>query len=349
MIVPPPRPGPAPRQVFPSNIRAISFPTVGGLVFFRVRQEWLGAKAAPNGKAFVSGLPTGWDQFDMFTGSRQRDPTVTGPEKGIFDPVTDDMLSKYRWWPHDAPVMLSSIKPGSGSTTITVIDTANWNLIYNHNITSRLIGPYSREQALHIFQGLAGSNGYEFFNDPSLMGVGLFTNDFREIVVPSAEFYADAASAGWTYHEETVPGENFYLGDFTATWILNLAKLYKDVPKGVNGKKPATYTFRVDLPAKDSKGSTTWTLQASADTSRVSKPPKSDDGRRTFPVHDLGSGDTAQHLVPTWTPWPDATANFTVPEPNAGSYVDVKVTFGAAKVKPKVEIIDHTNSGGTIG
>jgi hypothetical protein len=349
VIVPPPRPGPAPQQVFNSKIVRIQFPTVGGLVFFRVRQEWLGSKNAPNGTAFVSGLPRGWAQFNMFSGTRERDPTVTGPEKGVFDPVTDNMLSQYRWWPHDAPVLISTIKPGSPPTTVIIIDTATWTLVYAHHITNRLLGVFTREHALDLFKSLANSNapGYEGL-DPNLMGVALVNNVGQDIPVPSAEFYADAAALGWAYHEETAPGTSVYYGDFTATWILNLSKLYKDAPK-VNGKKPLTYTFRIDLPAKDDAGSTTWTLQASANTSRVSKPPKSDDGRRTFPVHDVGSGDDAQHLVPAWTPWPDDKANFSVPEPKAGSYVDVKITFGTPKTKPKVEIIDHTQSGITVG
>jgi len=354
--------GPGPQQVFNQKIIRISFPTVGGLVLFRVAQRYDGdTPATPAPVASVVGLP--WGTFDMFAvaGQNQIDPEGTPTDQvPIANPVTDDMLTKYLYWAHwpKARGVKSQTLPGF---EIVVVDLAQWTLIYNHHTTSRLSSIMSREAALAQFRGLVGSTGYEGL-DPDLMGVAL-TNNLGQDFATTEALIEYANAAGWTYHVETAPGASVNTVDDVAIVIINLAKLFRDVPN-VNGKKPPSITFTINPPVRtfaDGVGGLNWSISASAWIPKLLNPPKpndpvADSRRIDFPVEDIqvpisgipGAFNTDYHM-PTFT-HPDEFADVALIGLNRNEVVPVTctITFGAGNVAPEVELSAEFG-GGEVG
>lgn len=343
-----------PAQRFPSNIIKISFPAIGGLVFFRVAQRWDGSFAAPAAVAKVTGLP--WDDFDLFDGIDRIDPDGKPDEDvSISNPVSDAMLTKYLHWNQYKPVGVAS----NGTTPPFeqyIVDIAHFTEVYNHHITSRVYEHTSKEIALAYFQGAGLLPG----QDASLVGVVLVTNTFENYVIPSPKFFEDAAAGGWEYHIETTPGSTIYRRDDAATVIFNLAKLFRDVPNDpVTKKKPAQVHFKVELPTKAASppgtgGLLSWKLQAAAFKSKLSDPPNFDE-RRDFPVEDvvkpvsgIPGAFTTDYLTPKGWPFPYPFADVKKSDVPAGvtQFANVTITFGAAKVAPLVEIELDTGGGG---
>jgi hypothetical protein len=161
-----------------------------------------------------------------------------------------------------------------------------------------------------------------------------------------ARFIQVAPSAGWTYHYEPnpVPDAKITTVDDVALLILNLAKLYRDMPL-VAGKKPTTFNFRVRAPAFPDPGSSsitfTWDLTASAWIPKSSTPPKAKE-RLSFPVED-GPG---VYMTPTF-PHPDNLASAGAGSQTGQEEINIQITFGAAGVAPV--ILMSTGSGGGSG
>lgn len=337
-----------PAQRLPSNIIKIQFPSVGGLLFLRINQSWTGNVAPPvpsAGLRFGQDLP--WASFDMFSASATVDPDDKSQDKDapIGDPVTDKMLHHWNYWPPKDRVNVDTTTVGK-PIDVVVVDLANWANVYNHVLGSMISPLMTRDEALSMYKTITAG-------DPDLVGVALVNNDGSFIVIPSDEFWLLVAQFGWTYHIETGPTPVLYQRDTTALVIINLAKVFKDISLDKSGKKPATFTFRVDIPAKLPKGSIDWSLDGSVDTTLVSKPPKADDGRRTFPVVDIPGGTaagqtfSASYMVPDWAGFPDASAS--THDADAGAYVTATVTFGTPKVKPKVVFeLTETHTGGGV-
>lgn len=335
-----------PAQRFNSNIIKISFPSIGGLIWFRVAQRWEGDVVGPAAKALVEGLP--WDDFDMFSGLHGEDPDGT-PEESVpvGNPVTDKMISKYLWWSHRTPVH------NDGSVTLPsietyVIDTANYIEIYNHTVTNRLYPVAPRDVALAYFKGPGLLPG----QDPDLVGVQLGFGD--DLTVPSPLFFIFAAEAGWTYHIETSTG-TAHKSDDAANVIINLAKLFRDVPNDpVTGKKPAKVEFTITIPKKaTSAGKLQWWIQAAAFKSKLTKPPEGpkDDERRDYPVHDrvvpisgIPGATNTDYLYPTFE-FDDEDKDESIGT-GTEQKVFVTITFGVGKIGPKVEVELAGGGGG---
>jgi hypothetical protein len=334
-----------PAQRFPDNLIRISFPQIGGLVFLRVAQRWDGDVAPISPRALVSGLP--WADFDLFAViDGVRDPDGTPSDSvPIANPVTDNMLTKYRYWAQYPKVRADHNSTIPGFDTY-VVDLANYVEVYNHIITGRVYILSNRDDALAYFRGPGLLPG----QDPDLVGVGLFTNTGEPIVinpVPDANFWGAVATNGWTYHIEPAPPITIYRRDETAVVVLNLAKLVADMPL-VSGHPPTQAVFTVDLPVKPTiavgHGATLgWTLSASAWSPQLSDPVRVFE-RRSFPVTDevatpvsgIPGAFTYQYYVPTF-PHPQAVVSDT----NVGTTArraTVTITFGVASVPPSVSI-----------
>lgn len=335
---------PGPSQRFPANIVRISFPQIGGLVFFRVAQRWDGDVVPVAAKALVKGLP--WPDFDMFeVVDGVRDPDGTPRDSVPVDnPVTENMLTKYRYWAQYPKVSAdhNSVLPASDTY---VLDEAEFTLIYNHVATGRVHPLATRDEALAYFRGPGLIPG----QDPDLVGVGFLTNTWQEIVVnpPSDEFWAFVAGGAATYHIETTPPITIHKRDEAAVVVFNLAKLFKDVPNGPNGKKPAQVKFTVDLPvtphfAIGHGARLSWWLSASAWSPKLSDPVK-DFQRRNFPVEDktipirgIPGAFNYEYHVPTFPHPDDADQDLDVVE--KARRANVTITFGVGNVPPEVEI-----------
>lgn len=351
---------PGPQQRFPSRIVRISFPAIGGLVYFRVQQRWTGSVAPLPAYALVEGLP--WQSFNMFSvvggeADSEGTPKETVP---ISDPVTDKMLTKYLYWAHHTEKNEQSSQT-SPSTPFLVVDTANWTLVYDGHVTHRQTPVMTREAALAQFKGLVGSTGYEGL-DPDKMGVGLYDNVGNDIITnpPDSTFWANVTYNHWTYHYEDLPGSASYRRTDTASIVLNLAKLFRDVPNLPNGKKPAFIDFTIQpviVPTYPSGtgGAAQFWLQAGAYKPTVTKPP---DGpkpgeRNSFPVHNelvpTGFGNDTDFDVPSWE-FPDPAADIDDEQSwTPGQKAQVRITFGVGKVLPKVEIAPFDGGGPDVG
>lgn len=343
---------PGPAQRFPSNIIKISFPQIGGLVFFRVAQHYNGEGTPVAPRAFVEGLP--WPDFDMFAvtdGVVDPQGEPHNESVAIVNPVSDKMLTKYRYWAHYAKTGAdhNSLVPGFDTY---VLDTAQFTEVYNHVATDRIYPVAPRQEALDYFKGpglIAGQ-------DPELVGVDFLNNTWQEIVVnpPSDEFWAYVAEGAATYHVETSPPIPIAVRDEAAVVIMNLAKLFADMPL-VNGRKPAQAKFTIALPTAHTfpaghGADMRWVVSASAWSPTLSNPVKSYQ-RRDFPVHDtttpvsgIAGAFTYDFHVPTF-PHPDAVVSvgivLTVEEK-----VNATITFGAAGVPPKIELELASRHGG---
>jgi hypothetical protein len=329
---------PGPAQRIPANITRINFPQVGGLVFFRVAQRWQGDVPPVTPTAFVRGLP--WSDFDMFAVSGGvSDPDGTPTDSvPVANPVSGDMLTKYRYWaPYpEARADHNGVVPGFDTY---VLDEASFTEIYNHVATSRVHPLATREDALAFFKGPGLLDG----QDPDLIGVGFLTNDYREIVVnpPSTTFWAYVAEGAATYHVEATPPSTIYKRDDAAVVIVNLAKLFKDVPNGPTGKKPAQ--------VRPHGAGISWQLSASAWSPKLSSPARDFERRdfpvvdRTIPISGIPGAFNYEYHVPTF-PHPDALVqNRDVGE--TAQRVNATITFGAGAVPPKIELA----LAGTVG
>lgn len=344
-----------PAQRFPSNIIRISFPAIGGLVFLRAAQRWNGDVAPIAPKALVSGLP--WGDFDMF----QVVGGVTDPEASlalqsesvpIADPVTDKMLQKYLYWAHYPKVSDLRTEPISGFETV-IVDTANWTKLYNHVATFQLSPVWTRQQALDYFTTPPGLLAGQ---DPALVGVAITDNFGNLVPIPSTLFYQMAAEAGWTYHTEPGGGGTLYKQDDVACVVINLAKLFRDVPSLPNGQKPTSVEFTVAMPVTPSfepghGAALSWWLSGSAWSPKISDP-QQDFERRTFPVEErqvpisgLPGQFNVDHLWPTF-PHPDFGAD--VEDESVGTTaqtVSGVITFGAGNTPPDITLELETTSG----
>lgn len=362
--------GPGPRQRFPGNIIRITFPSIGGMIYFRVAQRFSGDIPAPTPTAQVEGLP--WDAFNMFNvvgGKKDPDGTPKDPESvSIDDPVTDHMLSKYLYWAQHPAKSLARVTNSTPPTDFFVIDTANWVLVYNHMITARQTTPMTKEAALAQFKSLVGSPGYEDL-DPDLMGVGIFTNTGEEFTQDML-IEGAAINPGWSGHYETLPGSTVTETDNVASIIINTGKLFRDVPNGGDGKKPAFIDFTVRPPSNSlvpsGRGRLQWWIQAEAFKDSITKPedggPKYSEGeRRDFPVRDTSSpvsgipSATTRNLdIPdvtrAWVDFPNDTSDIREKQGWSDSTVaKVRIVFGVGSVLPKVFISFEDVGGGEIG
>jgi hypothetical protein len=326
------------------RLTSVVWTLTSGIVFFRVVQNFQGESiyAEPEAKALVTGLP--WAPFDMFAlaGQNEVDPdsSVSGLVP-ISDPITSNMIGKYLYWPHRPKVhnvTTATADDPSGETF--VIDLANWSPVLDGNIAFRVTTLMSREAATALWIDVYTAEGAI----PSLFGPEdvsvTVINNFGQ-PLSEEEFKAIAPSAGWTYHYEpsTSPPIVRKTVIDTALVILNLAKLYRDMPL-VDGKKPKTYTFKVVAPVNPHGGAVNfaWSITASAWIPKITDPPK-EKQRVTFPVADAGP---AEFMVPTFD-HPDENASGS----SSGTSeveAEVTVTFGAANVAPQVTIIGEGES-----
>lgn len=329
------------------------------MLFIRASQKWVGKASGIGPLATVIQLP-GWPSFDMFTAVPTKDPDVPGSTPEVKNPVTDAMLNALRYWPVRTPVTEKRSISAPG-ITVAIIDTAGWYGVYKGMDTGQFDIGVRAEVEERLFNGLnAAFGGLDRSKYGTRLADILDTTDpahpfFREIKpYPSTEwFQVFAQNVGWHFHEETGPVSTQFLENYTSVIIINLVKLFRDTPL-VNGLKPATYTFRILPPVKTKaqKGTMYWTLEGTANGNKVSVPPKPTDGRRDFPLEDLldqpyDSDRFTDFLYPSWTPFPDSQADIDTVNPGPGGYVEVRVRFGAATVKPLVVFIDHTNGGGS--
>lgn len=345
--------GPGPAQRFPANIIRISFPTIGGLIYFRVAERWEGDATPQTPKALVKGLP--WGDFDLFAVvGGETDPQASNDLKSenvpIADPITDKMIQKYLYWAHwsEVKARVTTVVPG---IDVIVVDTAQWTEIYNHVVTNRLTPVQTRQEALDYFMGPGLLPG----QDPNLVGVAITDVFGNLLTIPSPLFYAMAAEAGWTYHTETGAATNVYKEDNVASVVFNLAKLFRDTPNGPDGKKPAFIDFTIDLPTRTglepgTGASIDWNAGASAWIPKdLPDPPAGTQieayFRKSFPVHDVqvpisgipGAFNT-DYNVPTFD-HPDFDA--LVEQTFLGSTqlsVEGRITFGAGNVPPAVTL-----------
>jgi hypothetical protein len=238
---------------------------------------------------------------------------------------------------------------------VYIIDKAQFVEIYRSVATSRQSALGTKEEALAYFQGPGLLPG----QDPALVSVELLTNTWESYTIPSAKFFEDAAAGGWLYHIEVGAPSTIYTYQDTADVIFNIKKLYADLEKGPDGKKPATLTFRIDAPNKKPPpagkgGKLEWKIGASVFKSTLTKPPDGpkDDERRDYPVEDKlvpvsgipGEFDH-EYLSPTF-PFPEEKAENKDIHTTGENFVEVKLTFGSAKEAPSVEIVDHMGTGG---
>jgi hypothetical protein len=291
--------------------------------------------------AYVQDLPDGWEGFDFFDdGANQKDPKVKGDKlnDSIRNPVTDDMLTLYRYFHlYDTQTSSKTIPPGTP----------------NNNDSHYIVW----------------ADGYPYPDDPANPGRSGLMGDFGSDRA-AAYKYADLLNADTPgriigYVKATGPPPDFpivYLPIYSggsppshvieitapaprpvqqrvvdAVVIFNLSKMQASLqtdPK--TGKKPADFTFKITVPTNFPKtvGSDFEIKAATYKTSKPSKPPKDTDGRRDYPVTDKEVDGIMQFLVPTWTPYPNKTDK---PEAGlvagrtggaTGVYVEVKVTFG---------------------
>lgn len=354
MSISPQKPGPQQRP--PSTITKISFPSLGGLVFLRVTSFWLGNKIAPQPVARVEGLP--WQPWNIFEDRQLEDEDAKKDAKvaaePIRNPVTALMLRRYKYWPPRPNQKLNGTQT-SPSFHIFVLDKASWNLVYAGHITSRQTAPMTRDEALAQFKGLIGSTGYEGL-DPDKMGVGVFTNTFGEYTQSELEAIV-AGGYGWTAHYEDTPGVTTTTHQEAALLLINLAKLHADLPKGINGKKPAQIVFKIfpqtyDPGTPGNRYEQQWKVEGVAYKSTITKTkdgsldPQPDERLDYSPIAaDIatpisGTSDYTHELnLPQWkTPtWFDASAD-SGGIWGAGAYAEVTITFGAAKKASKIEM-----------
>lgn len=343
-----------PQQRFPSNIIRISFPAIGGLVFLRAAQRFNGDYAPITPKALIKGLP--WDDFDMFgivggVVDPEASQELQAENVPIVDPVSDKMLQKYLYWAHYAKVSDLRTESISGFD-IYIVDTANWTKLYNHVATFQLSPVWTRQEALDYFSTPPGLLPGQ---DPNLVSVAITDNFGNLVPIPSTQFFQMAAEAGWTYHVETSGGATIYKQDDVAVIVINLGKLFRDVPE-VNGQKPAQIEFDIEMPTKpDVPGhgaAFTWWVSGSAWSSKISDP-QQDHERRTFPVttretpiSGLPGQVNVDHLWPTF-PHPAFEADVEVTDIDATQQTaDGTITFGAGDVPPDITIYNEGISGG---
>lgn len=354
---------PGPAQRVPANIIRISFPQIGGLVYLRASMRTEADPTPISPVALVKGLP--WDEFDLFdVVGGVVDPEASDDLKAetvpIEDPVTDKMLQKYLYWAHRAVVTdrRTIVVPGF---EIVVVDLAQWTLVYNHVIGFALSPIMSREAALAQFQSLAGSTGYESA-DPALMAVTL-TNTLGVPFATTSELIAFANAAGWTYHTETSGSTSVYNEDDVASVIINLAKLFRDVPNDpTTDAKPAEVEFTVDLPRftlGGGHGGIQFWLTGSAWNPKPPKDPPDPSQpeweRTTFPVTErvvpisgIPGAFNTDHNWPTF-PHPfnsiDAEAK-DLSVPSSQEVVAGTITFGAGNEPPFIELELDDGGGG---
>jgi len=323
-----------------NRITKVAWVSSGGLVFIRVSWHSQDIAAVLSASAIVTGLP--WspgDGFDFFTAPNVVDNAATKVD--ITDPVTAAMILRYKQWAPRNPVTQSQVRSTPG-LDVAIIDFAQFDGVYDGHITGQTASGTQAEAEEEMFNALVASRGS---GDRSLFGSFLTQvldgGHFRDIKsYPDPEFFTIFAREGWTYHVETGPPSITGTIEQDAVLILNLAHLQKALPLDpATGKKPISFTFNITSPTGTTTATSKFGVEAFSTKSKVSTPPKSDDGRRTFPVQDITTG-TGLSAVTTflngaWPGWPEAHDGFQG-HIDSGSSVDVKITFGKT---PKVELL----------
>lgn len=340
------------------------------LLFIRTNFYWTSEDSPPNTVCNVKGLP--WDTFNFFDAPNTEDADFNDPtgkiDTKIVNPVSTGMLQKYNQFVLKDPVrdLKSKTIPGIDTAEITY---ANWIPVFKGHETSRLIGGTSRADATEKAIALFKSEGEDA--TPENTGVILeryLANDGHFYDVPNYPdpiFIKVFAGHGWSY--TVIPGKPGFARTLINDAVLhiNLAKVKKLLPAS-NGKKPKDFTFKVFHPDKTgpTPSKSIMTVQAALYKTSVARPPaKADpakDGRLDYKFIDklMPAGPdypepTTEHLYPEWSPWPlngspsgqtgsSGGGEFKLFDGTASKFVEVKVTFAAAKEPAKVDL-----SGGT--
>lgn len=274
---------PAQRFWFPGLEKKLSkvvWKVAGGLLYVHMEWSWGLFPATSGGEDTEVGSPAGstppnpylitianlpgYDPFQINVhqakrGSRVPAPSIAKPAPGLEDPVTIGMLGYYAYWtpPNSEPPFYFTASRTSGGLETWIVDTASWQLVYNHIITNRVTPPMSQAAGLAQFQGLAGSTGYEGM-DPALMGV-IIEQVFTFIggiaippphdppYPPSADGYAFWASApGWSGHMETSGGGTSRGAKGSANLLINVARVQQELT--LAQKNANKWTFDITMP-----------------------------------------------------------------------------------------------------
>jgi hypothetical protein len=350
---------------FEKRLTNVVWTATGGVVFLRFKQTWTGESPGPEPGGLLSFPEIGWASFNPFTGVSADDPEETGTTAPIQDPITPQMLTRYRWWRHDAPINTSGTKPGVPGEPKWVVDYAGWYGTWHNNDTGQAASGGREETRLILYNGwvefwaaIGGTETVEFHDYGVRLSDHLVSAPFPHFEItpepPAPVFFQVASANGWLYHEE--PGEvgpTRYTRATYATIIINLAKILKKLPKE---PKPINYSFRIDLPTAPPStpghpSAFNWVVEGAAYRTTVSNPPKPTDGRRTFPVGDQALGSPGpeddEHLVPQWESWSTDAATDGTLDPPAGSFIFATITFGTKDAPPKIEF-SGTPGGGPV-
>lgn len=351
-------------QQRPNNIiNRISFPpTGGGLIYFmldikdniaEITPTQLEGNASTAPPLYPAVIRFGDDakpninalgDFPFFQTNNIVPDVLSAEEKQktvpIESPATEDMIKHYAGW---TPFEMydQEIRTTIGSFDLYVIDTAQWMLIYNHVVTFRATAwNYTRDQALAQFQGLAGSTGYEFMNDPSLMGVDFLDNLGNPWPpLPDALTVRALAEGGGSWHVEPGHPEFAYGRRTVGYWVLNLGIVKKMLND--QNKSAKDFKFNIRMPKKNG---VKWKVQAGVIPQGFNK------GVQINPTTKELVFAQASEVV--YCPDP-----FSLPPikkgygENPNGQIDVIVTFQGKDAQgkatpPHVELLDATNGGG---
>lgn len=350
---------PGPRQVFKDLIDRISFPPVLGGTLFIYYNYQTGMQGDTQGRLTSppseAGAIVNWEggvfdgklpNMDLTSSSTLKVP-VPGADQPIPDPVnpqTKDMLAKLLAWKFQAPVHITGTTPAGPAGVIYVIDTASWQLVYDHFLANRLTPPMSRDQAIASFQALAGHDPSGLITDASKVEVQLEQALINGVIqdipnFPSPIAFQIFAEAGWTYHTEPGSGGVALYGRRDAgSLVLNLQTLRALIKPDDQGKRPDFFDFTVTY---DSAGSA---IDGGMELGFYIKG-KNKDETNDYPViSDVAKLDTAF----------DVGVSHAIP---SGGAVTVRVTFAKKNpdtgviTPPSVDIINDTGTTGghTIG
>lgn len=267
------------------------------------------------------------------------------------------MLQKYLYWAQYTKATKDTTEALPGFE-IVVLDLAEWALVYGNQRTSLTTGPFvllSQQQALDYFKNSVQTMDPPL--DPNKVGVAPITyykypdppgvNTPEKLIEQANEF-------GWSYHVEFSPGSTAYTHDDAAIFVINMAKLFRDVPVDPQtGKKPPSIPFTIDLAKKGSaEGRLSWRVQASAWSTKISDP-QQDWERRDFPVEDRlvpisgipGKFNTDLH----WPLFP-IFSSADIEDDDVSSTQVTAVTgqlfFGVGKIPPSVSLELPSSGGG---
>lgn len=276
---------PGPRQIFLSKIIKLAFPeTGGGLVYFtwKYNEGYFDepsppptprgllptAPSGPYGAIFdfsSSTVQIDGGSFDITSGRHDiirpnLDPVLAKKDIPVRNPITTDMLKKYAaWTPNGNPLneMISSSTPG---IDVWIVDSASWQLVYDHHNTSHLTPPMSQAAAVELYKSLAGTTGYEGVTDVNKVGViieqvphfinGVWDGTFADPPYPpSADGWSFWSGApGWAGHMQTGNVVQGHGRRGWSYWVINLQQIRKLMPKAK--QKDPKFVFFIRMPRK---------------------------------------------------------------------------------------------------